>query len=187
MIKQFFLVGTASLMIAGFLLIWDSPPESFIRSTDKSLDTPPVADSYMRDIHTQAFTTEGIEQFSIKSPQIDVFSDLSKIVLTETLFQARTQGSDNLQISANNASFDRQLKEVYWTGDVELSISSETRTTLLKTSALVYSIEKGIIQGEEPFRLEHPQSQINGDSLRVDLNHGLYQFTGRIRAVYHLL
>jgi hypothetical protein len=41
--------------VGGFVLIWDSPPEAFLRQTSSPMDENPQADSYMTAVTSQRF------------------------------------------------------------------------------------------------------------------------------------
>ena len=65
MIKQFSLVFSLLLLIGGFLLVWDSPPESFMRSQVGQIEQTPSADSYMTSVVSRRFSADGTEQYTL--------------------------------------------------------------------------------------------------------------------------
>jgi hypothetical protein len=70
MIRQSF-IGTALLIIIGwFLLVWDSPPESFMRNNTADRVQQRQVDSYMASITSQRFSATGEQLFLLTSPII---------------------------------------------------------------------------------------------------------------------
>ena len=90
MIRQALLTFILALMVGGFLLIWDSPPESFIRQRDGQFDKDPRADSYMKEITSRSFSTEGSEKFSLSSPRMEFFTGSSILTLDKPVFITRS-------------------------------------------------------------------------------------------------
>ena len=67
MIRQSF-IGTALLIIIGwFLLVWDSPPESFMRNNNAERVQQRQVDSYMASITSQRFSA-AIDSTSVYCP-----------------------------------------------------------------------------------------------------------------------
>ena len=67
MIRQALLFTTVALIVAGFVLIWDSPPESFLRQANHQLEEKPNADSYMTNITSRRYSVAGNEKFSLNN------------------------------------------------------------------------------------------------------------------------
>lgn len=67
MIRQALLISALIFFVGGFLLIWDSPPESFMRKQTGQVEEVPVADSYMTDVSSLKFSSSGSQQFLLTS------------------------------------------------------------------------------------------------------------------------
>ena len=59
MIQQALLAVFLAFMIGGFVLIWDSPPEAFLRQSNSQMDEKPQADSYMTTVTSRRFSEQG--------------------------------------------------------------------------------------------------------------------------------
>ena len=65
MIRQALLTFFLALMVGGFLLIWDSPPESFVRQSGDQFEKDPARRQlYERDYQPPFFSTGQREVFS---------------------------------------------------------------------------------------------------------------------------
>ena len=63
MIRQSFIGITLVVIISWFLVVWDSPPESFIRKNNSQVVQEPSVDSYMTAMTSQRFSDNGNELF----------------------------------------------------------------------------------------------------------------------------
>ena len=59
MIKQFLFMVCLILVTGSMLLIWDSPPESFLPKESNLVNKLPSADTYMTNIETFIFSSDG--------------------------------------------------------------------------------------------------------------------------------
>ena len=75
MIKQFFFMVCLILVTGSMLLIWDSPPESFLRPEANIVNRLPSADTYMTNIETFIFSSDGSKKYSLKASEMSVFSE----------------------------------------------------------------------------------------------------------------
>jgi len=79
--KQFFLSTALALTIGGFLLIWESPPESFLKPQTGKVEKLPSADSYMREIISFKFSATGARQFTLSSDNASYYNNKSLLVV----------------------------------------------------------------------------------------------------------
>ena len=83
MIRQFLLGFGLLIMVGGFLLIWDSPPKSFMRQQQGQVEKVPSADSYMIAVTSRRFSKTGGEQLIISSPKIELYTGDSKVLMSQ--------------------------------------------------------------------------------------------------------
>ena len=109
MIKQFSLAFGLLLLISGFLLVWDSPPESFLRNQVSQIEGTPSADSYMTSVVSQRFGADGAEQYVLSSPKMEFFNDNSRLQISELQLVAKRDNNPQepaeaevINISANS-------------------------------------------------------------------------------------
>ena len=57
--KNYALISATALLTIAFLLIWDSPPESFLKNSEGRPERVPLADSYMRQVKTRVYSKDG--------------------------------------------------------------------------------------------------------------------------------
>ena len=95
MIRQSF-IGTALLIIVGwFLIVWDSPPESFMRDSKTSVVQEIQVEGYMASITSQRFSVTGEQLFLITSPKMQLFEGDSRLELTQPRFFSLPEGPNN--------------------------------------------------------------------------------------------
>ena len=184
MIKPFVLMATAATMIASFLLIWDSPPESFLRQSSGHVERAPVANSYMHDVQMRAFSANGAQQYAIFAEQIDLFTSKDEIYLVKPLISSRENSSDQLSITANLGVLDRAKNRFMLSGDVYLETYQPPRTTILTTDQLSYFGDTGLITSEALFELTNLKARIRGKGLTADTQNRIYQFKEQVSVVY---
>lgn len=184
MIKPFVLTATAATMIAAFLLIWDSPPESFLRQPTGQVEKAPVADSYMRDVQMSAFSANGAQQFAIVAKQIDLFTGEEEVYLVKPLISSHENSPDQLSITASLGVLNRAKNRFILSGDVRLETSQPPRTTVLTTDQLSYFGDTGLVASEALFELTNRQARIRGKGLTADTQNRIYRFEEQVSAVY---
>ena len=184
MIKPFVLMATAATMIATFLLIWDSPPESFLRQPTGQVEQAPVADSYMRDVQMRAFSVSGTQQFAILAEQIDLFTGKQEAYLVKPLISSRENSPDQLSITASLGVLDRAKNRFMLSGDVRLETYPPPRTTVLTTDQLSYFGDTGLVASEALFELTNQQARIRGKGLTADIQNRIYRFEEQVSAAY---
>ena len=184
MIKPFVLMATAAIMIASFLLIWDSPPESFLRQPSGQVEQTPVADSYMHDVQMRTFSASGVQQFAILAEQINLFTGKEEVYLVKPLISSRENSPDQLSITASLGELDRAKNRFMLSGDVRLETYQPARTTVLTTDQLSYFGDTGLVTSEALFELTNLQARIRGKGLTADTQNRIYRFEEQVSAVY---
>ena len=184
MIKPFVLMATAAIMIASFLLIWDSPPESFLRQPSGQVEQTPVADSYMHDVQMRTFSASGAQQFAIVAEQIDLFTGKEEVYLVKPLISSRENSPDQLSITASLGVLDRAKNRFMLSGDVRLETYQPPRSTVLTTDQLSYFGDTGLVTSEALFELTNLQARIRGKGLTADTQNRIYRFEEQVSAVY---
>ncbi len=184
MIRQAFLTFFLALVVAGFLLIWDSPPESFIRQKDGQFDSDPRADSYMTKITSRRFSAEGSEQFSIRSPRIDFFEGTSVLTLAKPVFVTQRPLKKPLLLQAAQGQLHSDLGRLDLAGNVRADINSNGDLSVLTTERLTYLIDTNIAKTESSFKLHAPQGTMSGTGLHVDLQKETFVIKSDVRVIH---
>jgi len=184
MIRQALLVFILALMVGGFLLIWDSPPESFIRQKGGQFEKDPLADSYMTEITSRRFSTDGTEKFSLSSPRIEFFEGSSVLTIAEPLFLTQRPQGKPLILQADQGQLNSALGLLDLDGNVRADINSRGDLSVLSTEHLTYLIDSNIAKTDSSFKLLAPQSNISGTGLRVDLLKETFIIKSKVRVTH---
>ena len=188
MIRQSF-IGTALLIIIGwFLLVWDSPPESFMRNNTADRVQQRQVDSYMASITSQRFSATGEQLFLLTSPKMQLFTGDSRLELTQPRFIALPKGANN---KGKGVAFLADFGTLSGTGDrlslignVKAVITGTEQEKTLTSTSLEYQPTKMIISTEDNFTLKTMQSSLIGKGLVGDLNKDLFTIKSKVHGVH---
>ena len=184
MIRQALLTFILALMVGGFLLIWDSPPESFIRQKDGQFENDSRADSHMNEITSRRFSSEGSEKFSLSSPRIEFFEGSSVLTLAEPLFLTQQPHGKPLALQADQGQLNSSLGLLDLDGNVRADINSRGDLAVLTTERLTYLIDSNIAKTDSSFKLLAPQSNISGSGLYIDLLKETFIIKSKVRVTH---
>ena len=188
MIRQSF-IGTALLIIIGwFLLVWDSPPESFMRNNTADRVQQRQVDSYMASITSQRFSATGEQLFLLTSPKMQLFTGDSRLELTQPRFIVLPKGANN---KGKGVAFLADFGTLSGTGDrlslignVKAVITGTEQEKTLTSTSLEYQPTKMIISTEDNFTLKTMQSSLIGKGLVGDLNKDLFTIKSKVHGVH---
>jgi LPS export ABC transporter protein LptC len=187
MIKQFSLVF-GLLLISGFLLVWDSPPESFMRKQVGQIEQAPSADSYMTSVVSRRFGDDGTEQYVLSSLQMDFFNDSSRLQLSEPhLVAKQAQQQALININANTGILTNNGKTLVLAGNVIAIVDEPAGTTELTAANIRYQPATSIATTAGRFKLRTPQVTLSGTGLEANLATDIFIIKSRVRAVHEPL
>jgi len=184
MIRQGLMLFFLALTVGGFLLIWDSPPEAFLRQTSSPLEKDPQADSYMIGVTSQRFSELGNPQFNLSSPRVEFFEGESSFMLEQPQFSAQNDISHPLRLRAAHGQLDNANKQLNLRGNVRAEITTEDGPALLTTEQLSYLIDSNIASTGQPFNLVTAQSDVAGTGLRADLNNETFVIQSKVKITH---
>ena len=184
MIRQALLTFVLALMVGGFLLIWDSPPESFIRQKDGKFENNPRADSYMKEITSRRFSSEGAEELTIDSPRIEFFEGSSILTLSEPTFIIQQSLGQSLKLQASQGQLNSAIGRLDLEGDVRAESNKNDGLGQLTTDRLTYFTDTNIATTESPFKLLTPQSVVTGSGFHVDLIKETFIIKSNVRVTH---
>ena len=192
MIKQFSLVFGLLLLISGFLLVWDSPPESFMRNQVGQIEENPSADSYMTSVVSRRFGSDGAEQYVLSSPKMDFFNDNSRLQLSDPQLLARpaqqeSQNETLIKINAETGILTDNGKTIRLAGNVIAVIDEPEGTTELTTANINYQPATHMASTAGRFKLRTPQVTLSGTGLEANLANEVFTIKSRVRAVHEPL
>jgi len=186
MIKQFFFM-LGIVTTAGFLLlIWDSPPESFLRPQAGKVDKLPSADSYMKNIKSHMFSASGDRQFTLRASKMSFFSDRAQLFLKQPTFLAQQAvgKSGELTVTADNGILLKNTQIFEFNGKVNANWESTEGQTQLKTHRLSYTIANNTAKASGGAYLKTPQTEITGDALSADFQTEIFTIESKVRAIH---
>ncbi|MDA8781823.1 LPS export ABC transporter periplasmic protein LptC [Porticoccaceae bacterium] len=189
MIQQFLLVSSLIIIVGGFLLVWDSPPESFMGKQTGQVEEVPVADSFMSDINSRKFALDGTELFVVTAPRVEFFAKSSTVNLQQPNLSSKgaVKGRDNLNLSANNGVLSGNGKKLLLNGDVLVRIEGDQGNTVLRADNLAYLPDSNIATTNDPFNLQTPQVKLSGKGLNANLTDEVFTIKSKVRAIHEPL
>jgi len=191
MIRQLLLLAVLGVLIGGFLLVWDSPPESFLKSSSAPVERLPDADSYMQNITSYKFTATGKKAFTLQSTKGFFYDQESLLVLDYPRFQASTAEAITEQVKITADRGELQFSDngdiLQLEGDVNAQWLGSEGLTDLDTQAFSYFIDERIARAQQGFRLRSPQAELTGRALSTDFENGITEIQSQVKAVYESL
>jgi LPS export ABC transporter protein LptC len=184
MIQQALLAVFLAFMIGGFVLIWDSPPESFLRQTNSQMDEHPQADSYMTAVTSQRFSALGSEQFKLSSPRIEFFQGQSTVNLEQPRFIGQGDIRRPIELSANSGHLDSANGRLELKDNVQALMTTAEGSATLTTARLTYLIDSSIARTDQPFKLLSEQSKASGTGLEIDLVNETFAIQSKVRVTH---
>ena len=188
MIKQFSLVFGLLLLVSGFLLVWDSPPESFMRNQVGQIDENPSADSYMVSMVSRRFGTDGTEHYVLSSPKMEFFNENSRLQLRDPqLLAGQGQEKSQITINADTGTVTDNGKTLMLDGNVIALIEEPEGITELTAAAMNYKPATTVASTAGRFKLRTPQVTLSGTGLEANLANDVFTIKSRVRAVHEPL
>jgi len=189
MINQVLFGAFLVFFVGGFLLVWDSPPDTFMRNQTPQVDRIPSADSYMTEITSRQFSDTGKEKFILFAPKVELFSDASEILLMEPKlisFGIKTGlvSTKTIRIKAKNGILANNGEILTLTNDVVVTIEAAAGNTQLNTERLVYLPTTETASTVAPFDLLSPQVKISGKGLEANFSNQKYTIKSEVHALH---
>tara|TARA_S200000501_G_scaffold344855_1_gene356934 strand:- start:2705 stop:3268 length:564 start_codon:yes stop_codon:yes gene_type:complete len=183
MIKQFFIISSAIIMITGFLLIWDSSPESFLEKKHINTDRNLIADSYMGQASTSIFGTDGQRNLLLVTPKIELFYKKG-VALFEKPVLVAGSSKNSVRLIAKSALLVKETNKIFMTGNVQLKSTLENEISTLSTENLIYTFDSGQIENDAFFSLKSHNTKLTGVGITAKPLSGNYHFKKNIQAHY---
>jgi LPS export ABC transporter protein LptC len=184
MIKQFLFMVVLISITGSLLLIWESPPESFLRSKTAVVEQLPSADSYMKNIKSYGFSTNGDREFTLVADKMAFYSGSSQLTVTKPIFSSETAESEKLQISADSGLLFKKDQIFEFSGNVSANWHNIDNKSFLKAEKLSYLLIKNMAQASGGVSLTTPQTKITGAVLSADFPAKVYKIESGVRAIH---
>ena len=186
MIRQLLLGFGLLIMVGGFLLVWDSPPQSFMRQQQGQVEKIPRADSYMTSVTSQRFSKTGSEQLLISSPKIELFTGDPKVLISQPNIISVDQqtGVRAVELNAQKGTLSDDGEILTLRGNVVAVIDGQQGSSELSTETLSYLPETNIATTDDRFKLQTPQVKISGKGLNANLAREVFTIKSKVHAVH---
>ncbi|MDG2018840.1 MAG: LPS export ABC transporter periplasmic protein LptC [Porticoccaceae bacterium] len=186
MINQFLLMACLIVVTGSFLLLWDSPPESFLRPENSKVEQLPIADSYMRNIKAFIFAADGAKKYSLEASEMSFFSGLSELKLSQPVFMTHSANNQNgeFKVRANNGTVFKKTQIFEFNGDVNANWENVGGKIDLNAGSLSYSLKEDSASAEGGVELITPNTKMTGDSLSADFYNELLKIESRVRGTH---
>ena len=186
MIKQFFFTLCLILVTGSLLLIWDSPPESFLRPDANIVNKLPSADTYMTNIETLIFSSDGSKKYLLTASEMSLFSDQAEVRLLRPEFLALEIGNQRseINVSAHQGLISKNSQAIQFMDDVKANWQANNVATALTAGTFVYSMKEDRASAANGIKLITPDSSISGDSFSADFKTESLRIESRVRATH---
>lgn len=185
MIKQFFFMVCLIVVTGSFLLLWESPPESFSRPDSSKIEELPSADSYMSNIKSFVFSNEGTHKYLLKASELSIFSSLSELKLEKPVFIAfQNDTKTQFLVEAKSGSLSKNTQIFLFNGDVNANWQTAVGATNLLAGRLSYSLKEDSAFAEGGVQLTTENTKMTGNTLSADFDNESIIIESRVRGTH---
>lgn len=179
--KRSLTLSTASLLFAGVVFIWHSPPTDFLSSNSKPLAALGDSDSFMYGVETVLYSTDGSVKAEIHAAQSNFFRDQQTAKISAVKVDSRNAEGKKITLTSNSGFYDEQLSELELLGSVEVTLHYNQQPTTLRGEQFNYQLHEQKLTSRQPLIVKSEQGELSGDGLDADLDKQLLIFNGRVR------
>ena len=189
MIRQIFFVSVSLLMLGWFLIVWDSPPESFLQQKNKKIFTQDSIESFMTNSETQIYSNNGEKMLTLKATKLESLEG-EKIL---TLYEPRALGSSqnesfeisSFSLSSKKGTFDPERGDLQLFNSVEGILQTSAGQRNLSSSSINYNIPTMALSSQSRFNLQEENHEITGEKFLIDLKNNNTILFSKISATYY--
>ena len=189
MIRQIFFVSVSLLMLGWFLIVWDSPPESFLQQKNKKIFTQDSIESFMTNSETQIYSNNGEKMLTLKATKLESLEG-EKIL---TLYEPRAIGSNqnesfeisSFSLSSEKGTFDPEKEDLKLFNSVEGILKTSAGQRNLSSPSINYNIPTMALTSNSRFNLQEKNHEITGEKFLIDLKNNNTILFSKINATYY--
>ena len=189
MIRQIFFLSVSLLMLGWFLIVWDSPPESFLQQKNKKIFTQDSIESFMTNSETQIYSNNGKKMLTLKATKLESLEG-EKIL---TLYEPRALGSSqnesfeisSFSLSSKKGTFDPERGDLQLFNSVEGILQTSAGQRNLSSSSINYNIPTMALSSQSRFNLQEENHEITGEKFLIDLKNNNTILFSNISATYY--
>ena len=189
MIKQVFLTACLIFITASFLLLWDSPPESFLSPDPNKVENLPIADSYMSETKSIIFSENGYKKYSVKAEEIAIFSGFSELKFSQPKLIAYKQNSKqtNYVIKSGTGTLNKNSEIFEFQTSITANWINSGGTTALRADSLSYSFKENSASAKGGVQLTSGNSKLSGDALSANFESQIFRLKSHVKSVYEAI
>ena len=184
MIKQLLLWFSALLLAGGFALVWDSPPESFLRQQKPKVNRVSDADSYMTGVTSYRYNHDGARNLTIHSPRLEFYQRGKSVQLSDPQVNAITQNGEKITLTASYGQYVGEANQLSLYQKVNAVVAGKQGDTTMNSSQMEYDVDRNTISIADQFTLQTPASTVSGRGLQAELNQQSYKIKADVRATH---
>ena len=189
MIRQIFFVSVSLLMLGWFLIVWDSPPESFLQQKNKKIFTQDSIESFMTNSETQIYSNNGEKMLTLMATKLESLEG-EKIL---TLYEPRAIGSNqnesfeisSFSLSSEKGTFDPEKGDLKLFNSVEGILKTSAGQRNLSSPSINYNIPTMALTSNSRFNLQEKNHEITGEKFLIDLKNNDTILFSKINATYY--
>ena len=189
MIRQIFFLSVSLLMLGWFLIVWDSPPESFLQQKNKKIFSQDSIESFMTNSETQIYSNNGKKMLTLKATKLESLEG-EKIL---TLYEPRALGSSqnesfeisSFSLSSKKGTFDPERGDLQLFNSVEGILQTSAGQRNLSSSSINYNIPTMALSSQSRFNLQEKNHEITGEKFLIDLKNNNTILFSKISATYY--
>ena len=189
MIRQIFFVSVSLLMLGWFLIVWDSPPESFLQQKNKKIFTQDSIESFMTNSETQIYSNNGKKMLTLKATKLESLEGEKNL----TLYEPRALGSSqnesfeisSFSLSSKKGTFDPERGDLQLFNSVEGILQTSAGQRNLSSSSINYNIPTMALSSQSRFNLQEENHEITGEKFLIDLKNNNTILFSKISATYY--
>ena len=189
MIRQIFFVSVSLLMLGWFLIVWDSPPESFLQQKNKKVFTQDSIDSFMTNSETQIYSNNGKKMLTLKATKLESLEGEQIL----TLYEPRAIGSNqnesfeisSFSLSSEKGTFDPEKGDLKLFNSVEGILKTSAGQRNLSSPSINYNIPTMALSSQSRFNLQEENHEITGEKFLIDLKNNNTILFSKISATYY--
>lgn len=184
MLKRVLLTSTIFLLAAGFLLVWDSPPEMFLPKSRAIQAERPEADTYMIGTRATQYDAEsGAVKLLVQTRRTDQFPDGGEVLMEAPIIDALMPDGRQLHLTAERGHLSASQDLLTLLGNVEVS-QQRAGEIRVESDSLQYSIPEQTATTEDQVTLHSARGTTRSQGLSADLKNGVYQLKAKVSGRY---
>lgn len=183
LLMLFALISVAAV----FVLLWESPPEFFLRDGTTRTGTLPPADSYMRDTVTTKYNREGHRIYALSAQTGLYYSSEDRFELASPQLVAQRDQADDSpwQLRASRAHTTQGGHSVVLSGKVYAWQQVKEGRNELLTESLHFDPDTNRAETDQRVIINYPGGTSEGVGMRADFNAEVYELLSQVRGTHY--